>query len=466
MQQIIIDFGRFNIFGSELHLRIFGYGLMLVLGFICGILVARWRARRCGEDQEIVTQCGVLALAGGVVGARIFYVARHWADYAGSTNLIASLIDVSAGGLIYFGGLAGGAIIVIIYLQFKKLPARRFLDIIAPSLMLGLAFGRMGCTLNGCCWGGPANQDWLLGMKFPMISRPLLNFDGDSPYSPDQSTSPIYTDLYWQGLVTPDERLINTFVKQTRHLEDQNRDSTRNMLIPLSEYHGQLNCNQVDVLLLPADEAAKLFQISSGGDSTISRHQFEKSLADKTGILRGSESWSQAVAFDADGDGMLSFGEMQKYMQARLANLLQNFDADRNGHLSAAERQAADSWLRQNMYDILRTQWTPKRRPAQVLGIINALLLFGLLNLFFRYRKCEGQVFALMLILYPPTRFLLESVRDDDHFNLFHGNWTHNQISAWFIVAAGLVIWHLVKLRPSAGPCALKRKELLHNKPK
>jgi prolipoprotein diacylglyceryltransferase len=439
---------------------------MLVLGFICGILIARWRARRCGEDQDIVTQCGVLALVGGVVGARAFYVARHWEDYINHPNFFSNLMDVSSGGLIYFGGLAGGTLVVLVYLYFKKLPARRFLDIIAPSLMLGLAFGRMGCTLNGCCWGGPADQDWPLGMSFPMISKPLLNLDGDTPYCPDQSTSPIYTDLYWQGLTNTDSRLINPFIKQTRHLEDQKRDSTMNVLVPLPEYHGQLKDSQIDVILATPQEAEKLFLISSNGDSTLSQHQFAKALAEKTGILHGSEFWSQAITFDANADGMLSFDEMWQYMQARKADLLSRFDTDKNGELSAAEQQLADAWLQQSMYDILKNQWTPKRRPAQVLGIINALLLFGLLFWFFRYRKCEGQVFALMLILYPPTRFLLESVRDDDHFNLFHGNWTHNQINAWFMVAAGILIWHLVKLKPSCGPCALKRKEALHNKTK
>lgn len=466
MQQIIIDLGRFNVFGHELHLRVFGYGLMLVLGFVCGILIARWRARRCGEDQEIVTQCGVLALVGGVVGARIFYVARHWADYANSPNLLSSLMDVSSGGLIYFGGLAGGTLVVLVYLYFKKLPARRFLDIIAPSLMLGLAFGRMGCTLNGCCWGGPVGQDWPLGMSFPMISRPLLNLDGDSPYCPDQGTSPIYTDLYWQGLAKPDSRLVNAFVKQTRHLEDQNRGATHNVIIPLCEYHGKLTNYQVDVMLAPAAKAEKLFKISSDGDSTISQKQFAAALKAKNGILLGSEIWSEAISFDENGDGMLSFDEFWKYSQARKANIMSLFDIDHDHALDVSENAAADAWLQESMYDILKHQWTPKRRPAQVLGIINALLLFGLLNWFFRYRKAEGQVFALMLILYPPTRFLLESVRDDDRFNVLHWHWTHNQVNAWFMVAAGIALWFLFKLRPSAGPGALKRKESLHNPPK
>jgi phosphatidylglycerol:prolipoprotein diacylglycerol transferase len=74
MQQILVDFGTVELLGREISLRIYGYGLMLVLGFLTATGIAMWRARRSGEDSESFSHVAVLALIGGVVGARIAYV--------------------------------------------------------------------------------------------------------------------------------------------------------------------------------------------------------------------------------------------------------------------------------------------------------------------------------------------------------------------------------------------------------
>ena len=68
MRQIIIDFGKLDFWWLHFNLRIYGYGLMLVGGFLTGIWLARRRARRFGESGDYVTNVGLLALVGGVVG--------------------------------------------------------------------------------------------------------------------------------------------------------------------------------------------------------------------------------------------------------------------------------------------------------------------------------------------------------------------------------------------------------------
>ena len=141
MKQIIFDFGTLPIL--DIPLRVFGYGLMLVCGFLVAIFFARWRARRAGEDPDSITYIGMLGLLGGGVGARLMYVFKHWDVYSGPGADFMEIFNVTSGGLIYFGGLAGGTILVLLCLWIRKLPMRRFLDIVAPSLMIGLAFGRM-----------------------------------------------------------------------------------------------------------------------------------------------------------------------------------------------------------------------------------------------------------------------------------------------------------------------------------
>ena len=69
MRQIIVDFGVLHLFGMQVPLRIYGYGLMMVLGFLFGIGLAQWRARRSGVGTEVIPIMGILALVGGVLGA-------------------------------------------------------------------------------------------------------------------------------------------------------------------------------------------------------------------------------------------------------------------------------------------------------------------------------------------------------------------------------------------------------------
>ncbi|MCK5114029.1 MAG: prolipoprotein diacylglyceryl transferase [Phycisphaerae bacterium] len=460
MKQIIFDFGTLPFL--DIPLRVFGYGLMLVCGFLTAILFARWRAKRAGEYPDSITYIGMLALLGGVVGARLAYVFKHWDTYSAPGASFSEIFNVTSGGLIYFGGLAGGAVLVLLALWISKLPMRRFLDIVAPSLMIGLAFGRMGCTLNGCCWGGPCSENWALGMKFPMISKPLLKFDGnpDSPYSSGQTMSPTYSHQYQQNEVHPDKRLLSRYVNPNYDLEN-GHGSQRLGILPVTQLHGKLTNDQLTITQMPTAEAKKLFDHISDYDGKISKQQWETARRDGTGFLRGSEVWNEAIQFaiatDPRIETRLSFEEAMAYLTAREKAL------SRQASLQTPDKQLdydkASAYLQADLYEVLGNQWSNPRKPAQVLGIANALILAGLLGLFYRHRWREGQVFALMLMLYPPTRFMLESIRDDDPLNVIHGNWTHNQISAIFMVAAGILMWLWFDRRPaSAGPAAAERR--------
>jgi len=472
MHQILIDLGTLRFFGLEIPLRIFGYGLMLVFGFISGIVLARWRARRAGENPDAVSQCAIMALVGGILGARLLYICLYWRqdflDSAGHFRFV-ELINVTSGGLVYFGGLLGGAIAVLGYIFYKRLPVRRFLDILAPSLMIGLAFGRMGCTLNGCCWGSACDANWAMGMKFPMISKPLLKLDssgGKKPYSPGQGLSPTYAHQYWSGLVHPDDRLVNQFA-QVRvdsdkvYGNDKTPSQSRNALLPVEQLHGLLTKDQLAVMLTSQAQARKAFDTLAGPGGSISQAQWRAARADdKQKLLQGSEAWDEAVQFDHSRDGRLNFEEFWFYTQGRAKLMLDKFDADGDGKLAGPQRAAANEYLQADLLDVLAQQWSNPTKPAQVLGIINGLLLTALLLAFYRHRRAEGQVFLLMMIMYPITRFLLESIRHDDPLNVIHSQWTHNQISSVVIVATGLVLWQVTaRLTPSAGPTLAQRQK-------
>jgi prolipoprotein diacylglyceryltransferase len=463
MRQIIIALGTFRFAGIELPLRIYGYGLMLVLGFLVGIFLARWRARRAGEDPEIVSQLAIWALLGGVGGARLAFIIKEWDQQYRDAGL-GELFNITSGGLIYFGGLLGGAGLVILAMLIKRVPIRRFCDILAVTVMVGLAFGRMGCLLNGCCWGGPCDENWPLAMRFPMMAKPLVNFgDRCGGYLPGQSLCPAYAGEYSIGNVTPDERLMNPEVSYWE-TSSSGESIQRFVPVPVEQLHGTLANDQLTTMLSTSDDAYKQFQSIAGADGKIDPAEWAAARARGDGFLRGSEVWAEAVRFGPkrlDGysyAGPLSFEDAWRYLQKRKDRLLARFDGDGDGTFNTAEARRANEYLQADLWALLGRQRTNALRPAQVLGIVNALLLAGLLILFYRHRRREGRVFALMLILYPITRFILESIRNADPLNVFHGHWTHNQISSIFLILFGAILWIAFRYRPaSAGPILAQR---------
>ncbi|MBI5723914.1 MAG: prolipoprotein diacylglyceryl transferase [Planctomycetes bacterium] len=463
MRQIIIDFGTVNIFGWHAALRIYGYGLMLVLGFLTAILIGQRRARRCGENPETLTQCGIIALVGGVLGARIAYVIEQAIKHPEmSPKSLLDIVDVTSGGLIYFGGLILAMLLVLVYLFAKRLPVRRYLDILAPSLMIGLAFGRAGCLLNGCCYGGLCDAHWPLAQTFPMYSKPLLNLSGNGgPFVEGQGMCPSYADQYRNGTVKPDERLVNRFVSVPSVLPGGKKVPLP-LVLSVGEFHGRLYTDQLTTMLASPEEARSAFvRLAGSPEARLDEQTWQKDLARGDGFLRGSEQWNEAAAFDSDHNGRLSFDEAWKYLQTRLQLTTDKFDADGDWKLNDAERTAANEYLQADLNAIASDQHTLPVRPAQALGIINALLLACLLAAYGRRRTREGQVFAMMLILYPITRFLEELVRADNPHNLLAGVLTHNQYTSIALLALGVIMMmRLRRLGPSCGPGWTQRLEL------
>jgi prolipoprotein diacylglyceryltransferase len=443
MRQIIVELFTLELPGRSVTLRIFGYGLMLVLGSLAAIYLARWRARRSGEDPDVVTRCGVLSLIGGIVGGRVAYIIQHWkGQFADVPNQLAAMLDITSGGLIYHGGLILATIMVVGYLWYKKLPVRRYLDVVAASLMLGLAFGRAGCLLNGCCFGSLCRADWPLGMRFPMYSKPLVKLtDRAMPFSSGgQEASPAYSQQFHAGLIEPDERLFDASVPRR--------------LWPPRYLHRRLERDQLTILL---DEPRwrEAFNATAGGDGRISQVDWFAGAGKEGGLLAGSENWAEAVGrFDSNGDGQLNWTEAQAYMLARRGWVMAKFDADRDGALSGPERGRANAYLQENLVALAEASWSRPVKPAQVLSILGALLLTALLVGFHRVRTREGQVFALMAVLYPIVRFVEEGIRDQNAHDLARGVMTHNQYEAMGMAAAGVIMFLVLRrMPPSAGPC-------------
>jgi phosphatidylglycerol:prolipoprotein diacylglycerol transferase len=152
------------------------YGPMLVIGFLAAITLIRYLSKRYQTDPQHITNAALYSLIGGVVGARAFYVIHYFDSYR--DNLF-DIFKVWKGGLELLGGVIAAIAVILIYLIYHKLPIRRYLDILAIGLMTALVFGRIGCFLNGCCFGKPT--DFPLAVRFPYHSYAYYNQVNPNP---------------------------------------------------------------------------------------------------------------------------------------------------------------------------------------------------------------------------------------------------------------------------------------------
>ncbi len=143
------------------------YGFALMIGFLTAVWFAMRRSLRVKANPDIVLNLSFVSLICGVAGARLFFVIHYWqVSFARQTNHFLAIIDLREGGLEFLGGLLGAFGGIIIYLALKKESIRLYLDILAPGAMWGLAFGRIGCFLNGCCFGGLCDAPWAVSFPF------------------------------------------------------------------------------------------------------------------------------------------------------------------------------------------------------------------------------------------------------------------------------------------------------------
>ena len=142
MHSILLQLGPFTLKA---------FGLMMALGFASAWLAAVRLARGTHRNADYLSSLMVWIMIAGVLGARLAYVAEHWtSEFVDNT---AAIIRIDQGGLMFYGGVAGAALALILFVRAHH---ERFLevsDLLLAVLPLGHFFGRLGCFLNGCCHG-------------------------------------------------------------------------------------------------------------------------------------------------------------------------------------------------------------------------------------------------------------------------------------------------------------------------
>lgn len=337
------------------------YGFMMMLGFLAAIF---WAARRAGKDRanpDIILNLGFVALIFGVFGARLFYFV-HYYQRSFAHRPFWSLFYVWEGGLEFYGGMLCALVAVAVYLRIKQASIRWYLDIIAPSLMVGLAFGRIGCFLNGCCWGKPTDLAW--AVRFPYGSLP-------------------FTSQWHQGQVTVPEELIYV-ERATGAPRLLNRDL--------------------------------VFDRVSHEELVKDRQRAEPRRNDKGEVIRPPRPRLLAdIDMQCIGYGLKSVTQLR---------------------------------------DLARQYRSVPIHPVQLYGSLNALLIAGLLLIFFHWRRRHGTVFGMLLVIYAISRFCLEMLRADNPYDQW-GGLTISQMTAIYTFMVGVAWLVLMRLLPLRSPRAV-----------
>lgn len=131
-------------------LSIYSYGVMVALGFGLSTFLIYTRAAKFNLDKERIIDLAIIILVGGIIGARLLYVLSN-VDYYASRPI--EILNLSKGGLVWYGGFVAGLIVSIWYLKKNRINFWAFTDLAAPYIALAQSLGRIGCFLNGCCFG-------------------------------------------------------------------------------------------------------------------------------------------------------------------------------------------------------------------------------------------------------------------------------------------------------------------------
>lgn len=153
MHRIFFQIGNFPIYT---------YAVFVVLGFTAGLLAAAWLAKKEKISADTIIELALFILIGGILGARLVYVLVELPEYLSDPL---DILNLRKGGLSWHGALLGGLLGAYLFAKSRKLSLKKICDILSAPAVIGLAVGRIGCLLNGCCYGRISAVKWAVDLS-------------------------------------------------------------------------------------------------------------------------------------------------------------------------------------------------------------------------------------------------------------------------------------------------------------
>ena len=182
-------------------LPVFSYGFFLACGFLFATITAAEIGKRYSLSKDTLLDFAVWLVISGVVGARIFYILLNLPFYIAHPL---EVIMLNKGGLVFYGGLIASTITALIFIRKYHLPLWKTGDILLTVTPVGQMFGRIGCFMNGCCFGTPTTHPFRV--IFPMNSPPFDFYQEFQPVHPVQLYESFGAGMIFLILVTVIEK--------------------------------------------------------------------------------------------------------------------------------------------------------------------------------------------------------------------------------------------------------------------
>jgi prolipoprotein diacylglyceryltransferase len=405
---------------------VYGFGAMLFLTFVLTAMVwGPFRVRKVGLPKDKLQDLAIVLFLSGIAGARLVYMIQYYErDFPDKSpvGLFLAFFQIWNGGIVFYGSVFGG---ILGYYLFKKYVLNRFqistwklADAIAPLIALGLAIGRIGCYLNGCCWGQVACTDCQIIPLAPSLGEfPLL-----SAHARDQVIKPAASNerlRFVRGLqtstgfsITPrdlagtsDPRSI-VLALEPGSAAEKSGLKPRDRIIGVN---GQPNdivvevSGKADTVLLLKDQVSKwngrlMNEPDALKDGLLARFLFEKDVDHRQAVTAARDAGLSIYTHD------LLYEIVRDW--PRGAEEL-SLDVERFSNPAAPEK--------------LNFRFTPRTvtfYPTQLYETISMILLILLLLAFQPFRRHDGQMIVVMMLGYAAHRFLNEAIRIEPTYAL------------------------------------------------
>ncbi len=420
-----------------------GYGVFLMLAIALSTLLTIWRAkRRWNYPVDAILGIVFVAAFCGICGARLFYVVEYWPDVRGASlgSTLINIVDITNGGLVVYGSILGGIAAVIAYLALKKLPILATLDLFAPALLLGVSIGRIGCLMNGCCFGGPCDAPW--GVVFPSGS-PAHQLQVEEGAA----------SLYGLTLALPAE------TAQPSQTAQNAQNAASKDVLPLKSAHKNLATETkapVYVAAVDAGSAAEEAGIVPGARlcelGLVPRGLLAADAKTRRAEIRRYRPENNAQVFYFFQHLWAGSPEFDVWVVLQDPSTAENAQAEKSETPQTADatvrtgKTASTGKLREIVFRPAPSTARPVH-PTQLYSSATAFLLCLVLLGIARIVKRDGLVFAFLLILYPINRFCLELIRVDEESFLGTGL-TVSQCVSLGLLAVGLSLFAYLKATP------------------
>ena len=400
-----------------------GFGMMLFLAFVVIVTWGGWRSPKIGLPANKLQDLAIALFLAGIAGARLLYMIQYAKNFPDKTpwGLFTAFFSIWEGGIVFYGSLFGG---IIAYWVFRRRVLKplgvngwQLADCVAPLMATGMAIGRIGCLLNGCCWGQVACEECqvvplgtTLG-RFPLLPAHARNMVIPAP--PEDAAMP---HLY--GLQTS-----VGFVVQSPTGGDPR--SLVAKVEPGSE--AEAAGLKAGDRIAGVNGAPNRIRMTIYGDpSTVSEATKIATDAGATATAPGEVEFADA------GAALAAMAKLSRFRTAAgdsFSDSITRWPRGRNRLDLDVERDGKTQ-------SFAFTPRTVSFFPTQAYETVSMLLLTLLLLAFHPFRRHDGQVMVLLMLGYAAHRFLNEALRiEPAYYGLTLSQW----ISVG-IFAAGLAL--------------------------